>query len=152
MFQVTTFKEQHQAIFNLHLMSSSFSILIVSRAFQTILFYNAIDIADPSSIQDACAMSFVIDLAHRRVSVAQWQNIGEQNPKVWGSVPHGDSAFFFVSRSWQDEKHLSLYSFTALKTCHIPRTFPCYKTNLRFLYFEDNILSLKSELTSSFKM
>ena len=72
MFQVTTFKEQHQAIFNLHRMSSSFSILIVSHAFQTILFYNAIDIADPSSIQDACAMSFVIDLAHRRVSVAQW--------------------------------------------------------------------------------
>ena len=29
-------------------------------------------IADPSSMQDACHMNFVIDLAHRRVSVAQW--------------------------------------------------------------------------------
>ena len=31
----------------------------------------AIDIADPSSMQDACHMNFVINLAHRRVSVAQ---------------------------------------------------------------------------------
>ena len=30
------------------------------------------DIADPSSMQDACLMNFVIDLSHRRVSVAQW--------------------------------------------------------------------------------
>ena len=28
--------------------------------------------ADPSSMQDACHMNFVIDLAHRGVSVAQW--------------------------------------------------------------------------------
>ena len=34
--------------------------------------YHAIDIADPSSMQDACPMNFVIDLAHRGVSVAQW--------------------------------------------------------------------------------
>ena len=32
----------------------------------------AIDIADPSSMQDVCHMNFVIDLAHRGVSVAQW--------------------------------------------------------------------------------
>ena len=32
----------------------------------------AIDIADPNSMQDACHMSFAIDLAHHRVSVAQW--------------------------------------------------------------------------------
>ena len=32
----------------------------------------AIDIADPSSMQDACYKNFVIDLAHRRVFVAQW--------------------------------------------------------------------------------
>ena len=32
----------------------------------------AIDIVDPSSMQDACHMNFVIDLAHRGVSVAQW--------------------------------------------------------------------------------
>ena len=29
--------------------------------------YHAIDIADPSSMQDACHLNFVIDLAHRRV-------------------------------------------------------------------------------------
>ena len=32
----------------------------------------AIDIADPSCMQDACHMNFVTDLAHRGVSVAQW--------------------------------------------------------------------------------
>ena len=32
----------------------------------------SINIADPSSTQDACHMNFVINLAHRRVSVAQW--------------------------------------------------------------------------------
>ena len=32
----------------------------------------AIDIADPSGMQDACHMNFVTDLAHRGVSVAQW--------------------------------------------------------------------------------
>ena len=30
------------------------------------------DIADPSSIQDACQMNFVIDLAYSGVSMAQW--------------------------------------------------------------------------------
>ena len=36
--------------------------------------YDAIDISDPNSmqLQDACHMNFVLDLAHRRVSVAQW--------------------------------------------------------------------------------
>ena len=32
----------------------------------------AIDIANPSSMQDVCYMNFVIDLAHRGVSLAQW--------------------------------------------------------------------------------
>ena len=32
----------------------------------------AIDIVDPSSMQDACYKNFLIDLAHRRVFVAQW--------------------------------------------------------------------------------
>ena len=32
----------------------------------------AIDVADPSSMQDACHMNFVIELAHRGVSVTQW--------------------------------------------------------------------------------
>ena len=32
----------------------------------------AIDIADPCSMQDACHMNFIIDLAHRGISMAQW--------------------------------------------------------------------------------
>ena len=34
--------------------------------------HDTIDTADPSSIQDTCHMNFVIELAHRGVSVAQW--------------------------------------------------------------------------------
>ena len=34
--------------------------------------HDAINIADPSSRKNASYMNFVIDLAHRRVSVAQW--------------------------------------------------------------------------------
>ena len=36
------------------------------------IYFTAVDIADPGSMQDACHMYFVIDLAHQRVSVAQW--------------------------------------------------------------------------------
>ena len=42
----------------------------------------AIDIADPSSTQDASHMNFVTDLAHRGVSVTSWYSIGARNPKV----------------------------------------------------------------------
>ena len=41
----------------------------------SLLFYlkdDAIEIADPGSMQDACYINFVIDLAQRRVSLAQW--------------------------------------------------------------------------------
>ena len=34
--------------------------------------HDAIDIADPSSMQDVCHMNFVIDCARLKVSVAQW--------------------------------------------------------------------------------
>ena len=34
--------------------------------------HDAIDTANPSSMQDACHMNVVIDLTHRRVFVAQW--------------------------------------------------------------------------------
>ena len=47
--------------------SSKFTISLIS-----IYKHYAIDIADPSSMQDACHMNFVIDLAHYGVSVAQW--------------------------------------------------------------------------------
>ena len=32
----------------------------------------AIDVADPSSMQDTCHMNFIIDLAHCGISMAQW--------------------------------------------------------------------------------
>ena len=47
-------------------------------------------------------------LAHLRVSEALWY-IGARKPKVWGSIPLGTQNFLFVSRSWQYEKHLSLF-------------------------------------------
>ena len=43
---------------------------LVTNVGQRIYKHYAIDIADPSSMQDACHMSFVIDLAHHGVSVA----------------------------------------------------------------------------------
>ena len=47
--------------------SSKFTISLIS-----IHKHYAIDIADPSSMQDACHMNLVIDLAHCGVFVAQW--------------------------------------------------------------------------------
>ena len=41
-----------------------------------------------------CLENFVIDLAYSRISVAQWWRIEARNPKVWGSIPYGDSEFF----------------------------------------------------------
>ena len=42
-------------------------------------------IGDPSSMWDACHMNLVIDLAHRRVSVALWQSIdGLRLDSSWG--------------------------------------------------------------------
>ena len=45
---------------------------VLSRAQDSIYKHYVIDIADPSSMQDACHMDFVIHLAHRGVSMAQW--------------------------------------------------------------------------------
>ena len=45
---------------------------LVTNAGQRIYKHYAIDIADPSSMQDACHVNFVIDLPHHGVSVAQW--------------------------------------------------------------------------------
>ena len=56
--------------------------------------HDAINIANPSSMRDAHHMSFIIDLVHCRVSVAQWWCIGVQNLKVWGLIPQRDSGFF----------------------------------------------------------
>ena len=52
---------------------TSFSISLPSEKLTIFLILftrDTTDISDPSSMQDACHMNFVIDLAHRRVSVA----------------------------------------------------------------------------------
>ena len=86
------------------------SKLTLSRSYIYNLY--AFDIADPSSIQDACHINFIIDLAHRRVSVAQWL---EHRSAEYEGFSKGTQNFFFVPRSWQD---IFLYFFTELKTYH----------------------------------
>ena len=83
--------------------SLSISLPSSKLTFSRSYIYNlyAFDIADPSSIQDACHMNFIIDLAHRRVSVAQWL---EHRSTESEGFSKGTQNFFFVPRSWQDEK------------------------------------------------
>ena len=59
--------QDEKTYFPISLPSSKFTISLIS-----IHKHYAIDIADPSSMQDACHMNLAIDLAHRGVSVAQW--------------------------------------------------------------------------------
>ena len=63
----TLVKRRKKPCFSISLPSSKLTISLVS-----IHKHYAIDIAGPSSVQDACHMNFVIDLAHRGVSQAQW--------------------------------------------------------------------------------
>ena len=55
---------------NIFLNSLPISKLTISTI--SIFKHYTIDIADPSSMQEACHMNFVVDLAHGRVSVALW--------------------------------------------------------------------------------
>ena len=61
----------------------------------------AFDIA--SGIQDACHMNFVIDLAHRGVSVAQWLEHRNAGLRIF-SLSHARD---------KTKKHLSLYTIIA---------------------------------------
>ena len=55
-------------------------------------------------------MNFVIDPAHRGVSMAQWWSIWAQNPKVLGAIPNGDSQFFSLSHARdKTKKDIFLY-------------------------------------------
>ena len=71
--------------------------------------YDAIDIADPSSMQDACHMNFVIELAQRRVSVVEHRRFDSS----W------ELRIFSLSHASDKTKHISLYFFTELKTYHL---------------------------------
>ena len=53
--------------FTISLPSSKLTITLIR-----IYKHDTIDIADPRSVQDACHMKFIIDLAHRSVFVGQW--------------------------------------------------------------------------------
>ena len=59
--------QDEKTSFPISLPSSKFTISLIS-----IYKHYAIDIADPNSMQDVCHLNFVIDRAHRGVSVAQW--------------------------------------------------------------------------------
>ena len=65
-FSLSHARYKTKNIFHNSLPSSKITISTIS-----IYKHYAIDIADPSSMQDACHMNFVIDPAYRRVSVAQ---------------------------------------------------------------------------------
>ena len=45
----------------------------------------------------------------RHRSIDSTWSIEARNPKFWGSVPQRTQNFFFVSRSWQNEKLFSLH-------------------------------------------
>ena len=60
-----TTKKKHLSLFLYRAQKLAISLISTYKHY-------AIDIADPSSMQDACHMNCVIDLAHRGVSVAQW--------------------------------------------------------------------------------
>ena len=49
-----------------------FTVLKIYHHSLSVYKHDAIDNADPSSMQEACHMDYVIDLAHRKVSVSQW--------------------------------------------------------------------------------
>ena len=55
-------------------------------------------------------MNFVVSLPHHRVSVAQWWSIGAPRLNLSSSW---ELKFFFDPRSWQDEKHHSLFLYRA---------------------------------------
>ena len=56
--------------------------------------YDTIDIADPSSMQDACHMNFVIDLAHHSLEHRSAASKGPRFDSSWGL-----RIFFLVPRS-----------------------------------------------------
>ena len=66
--------------------------------------HDAIDIADPSSMQDACYMtSLTVE--------SLW--LSGRASEVWGSIPCGDSEFFLCPKLVTRRKHLSLFLYRA---------------------------------------
>ena len=79
-------------------------------------YLQTFDIADTSSMQDACHINFVIDLAHRGISVAHWlEHRSAESPKVRDSIPHRNSEFFLCPTLVTRRKLLSLFSLPSSK-------------------------------------
>ena len=111
-FRLVTSVGQRKKILSPHV-SSSFLILYRAKNLPSLLFLSknnyAIDIVDPSSMQDACHMNFVIDLAHRGVSVAQWQSIGAQIRRPEVRFLMGTQNFSLSHARDKTKKHLTYF-------------------------------------------
>ena len=104
---------RRKTYFSISLPSSKHTISLIS-------FYehDAIDIADPSSMQDACHKNFVIDLAYREVSgsVVEHRNAESEGLRFdssWGLRN------FSLSHARDKTKNILLYFFTKLRTYHL---------------------------------
>ena len=100
--------------FSISLPSSKPTIPLIS-----IYKHYAIDIADPTSMQGACYMNFVIDFAHRGVFVAQW--LEHRSAESEGLRPFDSSwglRIFSLSRARDKTKEtpFSINSFAMLYT------------------------------------
>ena len=76
------FSQDEKKSFFMSLPSSKLTISLIS-----IYKHYAVDIADPSSMQVACHMNFVIDLAHRGGSVVEHRSTeskGLRFDSLWG--------------------------------------------------------------------
>ena len=91
-----------------------------------------IDIADPNSVWEACYRNFVINLAHRRVFVAQWLSIGVQiwRSKVWFLM--GTQNISLSHALEKTKKHLSYLN--AFGNLWIIEIFPQIKYFILFLF------------------
>ena len=118
---------------------SKYQVKSSELTFFIILFtkLDAIDIADPSSMQDAF---------HKCVSL--WLCVSEpRNQKVWSSVPHRDSDFF-CSKLMIRWNNIFLYFFTELKTYHLSY---CTWNNL-FFHLQIFLLLLLRDILVPYKL
>ena len=96
------------------------------------IFYQkqyAIDTADPNSVWEACYKNFVIDLAHRRVLVAQWLSTGAQIRRSEVRFLMGNSLSHARDKM---KKHLSY--FNAFENLWSIEIFPQIKYFILFLF------------------
>ena len=99
------------------------------------IFYQkhyAIDIADPNSVWEACYKNFVIDLAHRRVFVAQWLSIGAQIGRSEVRFLMGTQNISLSHARDKTKKHLSYLN--AFGNLWIIEIFPQIKYFILFLF------------------